>query len=218
MRMAGAGEDTKFLAEGIAVVTCESHGDRTATSPNPESGGTNRSIWQIDDGSHSISNACALDNLCATRKALGIHATSGWAPWACAPSEVTPDQLKAAADGMAMFRAGDLGAGAAGIENAPIIGGAIDTAKDAINAVPDAIGALAGVLERIARFFVGLGELLLTPEGWLRIGKLLGGAILVLWALNAFAKQGLGVDATRGIKRVAFAGRNAITGPPPAAA
>lgn len=75
--------------------------------------------------------------------------------------------------------------------------------------VIDALPSVAQVLADIARFFVGLGELLLTPEGWLRLGKILGGAILVLWGLNRFANQGMGVSVGRGIRRA----RSAIPGP-----
>lgn len=71
-----------------------------------------------------------------------------------------------------------------------IAGGISDIAgagEDAINAIPDGFAAVASVMEGIAKFFVGLGELLLTPEGWTRLAKLIGGAILLLWGLNGLA-------------------------------
>lgn len=49
-------------------------------------------------------------------------------------------------------------------------------------------------LKNIAAFFTGLGELLLTPEGWARLAKLIGGAILVLWGLRVVIKESTGTD------------------------
>jgi hypothetical protein len=43
-------------------------------------------------------------------------------------------------------------------------------------------------LKDIGAVFLGAGELLFTPEGWLRLGKLIGGAILFLWGLNVLVQ------------------------------
>lgn len=66
------------------------------------------------------------------------------------------------------------------------------------------LGDLYRSLKGIAGFFVGLGELLLTPAGWLRIAKLGGGAILFLWGLKIFIRNSTGVD-------VAKKGKSAVT-------
>lgn len=59
------------------------------------------------------------------------------------------------------------------------------------------ISALAESLKNIAAFFRGMGELLLTPAGWLRIAKIGGGAIMFLWGLKIFIRNSTGVDAVR---------------------
>lgn len=46
------------------------------------------------------------------------------------------------------------------------------------------IGDIIGPIEDISAVFKTLGELLFTPEGWVRIGKLVGGAALFLWGLG----------------------------------
>lgn len=65
-------------------------------------------------------------------------------------------------------------------------------------------GLLAPIVEPIANIgatFKVVGELLFTPEGWLRIGKLLGGALFFVWGVErliqgaapAGVKQGSGL-------------------------
>lgn len=50
----------------------------------------------------------------------------------------------------------------------------------------------------IGEFFKGAGELLFTPEGWLRIGKMLGGAIFFLWGVDILVRQSTAGNAVRG--------------------
>ena len=171
MAAGGPSKDPE-LAGAISVAMCESTGRRTATSANP-SGGTNRSIWQIDDGSHPITERCALDNLCATRLMLRISkGATDFSLWACKPN---PSQYA----GDAAKARGEYSPDAGPIEGLAQL---------------DPLEGIARVLESIARFFVGLGELLLTPEGWTRLGKIIGGAILLLWGLNRLAAATLGVN------------------------
>lgn len=63
-------------------------------------------------------------------------------------------------------------------------------------------GAIGGVAD-IAKFFVGFGELLLTPEGWARLAKLIFGAIAILWGIDLLIRQTTGSDIASGTKRVA---------------
>lgn len=46
------------------------------------------------------------------------------------------------------------------------------------------LSALAQPFITISEVFKVIGEILFTPQGWLRIGKLVGGAILLLWGLE----------------------------------
>lgn len=64
-------------------------------------------------------------------------------------------------------------------------------------------GEIEGGIRGVAAFFVGLGELILTPEGWLRLAKLLGGAYLLSKGLNIVIRESTGVDAAQGVKKAA---------------
>lgn len=75
---------------------------------------------------------------------------------------------------------------------------------------PDALpeldlGALVAVLDGLGAFFQGLGELLLTPDGWVRLGKVIGGALLLAWGLSAVMKATTGTSPS-GLARVTFGG------------
>lgn len=68
--------------------------------------------------------------------------------------------------------------GGAGIlgEGAEAAGGALAEATG--------LDGLLGPLEDVGQFFRAAGELLFTPEGWVRLAKMVGGAILFLWGLE----------------------------------
>jgi hypothetical protein len=59
------------------------------------------------------------------------------------------------------------------------------------------VEALAHSVNNIAAFFVGFGELVLTPEGWVRSGKLVGGSILVFWGLRVVVRVSTGTDPVK---------------------
>jgi hypothetical protein len=59
------------------------------------------------------------------------------------------------------------------------------------------VSDLANSLRNIAAFFRGIGELILTPEGWLRMGKLLGGILLLLWGLRIIIRESTGTDPVK---------------------
>lgn len=46
------------------------------------------------------------------------------------------------------------------------------------------LGSIAQPFITISEVFKVMGELLFTPEGWLRIGKIVGGSIFFLWGLE----------------------------------
>lgn len=71
---------------------------------------------------------------------------------------------------------------------------------------PEAAAGLVGIdnpLEAlqafiaIPAFFKGLGELILTPEGWLRVAKLGGGSMLMFWGLRIIVRESTGTDPVK---------------------
>lgn len=79
--------------------------------------------------------------------------------------------------------------GAVGIPN-PIEKGA-----EALGEV-SGLGALAQPFITISETFKVVGELLFTPSGWLRIGKLIGGAIFLVWGIEQLI-QASGPDVAK---------------------
>lgn len=65
------------------------------------------------------------------------------------------------------------------------------------------IEALAKSVNNIAAFFVGFGELILTPEGWLRLAKLLGGGYLLFKGLNIIIRESTGTDPVKAATKTA---------------
>lgn len=66
--------------------------------------------------------------------------------------------------------------------------------------VGSGLAGIAQAIKGIAAFTIGLGKLLLSPEGWLRIGKLIGGAYLLFKGLNIIVQASTGVDVAKGAK------------------
>jgi hypothetical protein len=65
------------------------------------------------------------------------------------------------------------------------------------------VEALARSVNNISAFFVGFGELVLTPDGWVRTGKLVGGSILIFWGLRVVVRVSTGTDPVKAGKKVA---------------
>ncbi len=176
-------KNSTVIAHGMAIVHCESSGRRKATSHNP-SGGTNRSIWQIDDGSHPITKDCALNNLCATKMAAEISGGgTNFGPWACKNASIEPywDLAReiSEADSSSLF---------GGIGNplksaGDLFGGVADAITSPFSSVADAVGA---IVKFIARLF--------EPSFWVRVGKGVLGLILLIFGMIVLLKALLGVD------------------------
>lgn len=169
------GGDPAKAIEASAVVMAESSGDTQVFNGSCCYGG-----YQFH--TNTLSRSCAVNPDCATKAAIRISSNGkDWGKWEAhttgAHQQFTSigDTLK---DFIRPFSPGDLYPGAG---NAP-------------NPLEDitGLGGLAEALSGIAGFFVGLGELILTPEGWKRLGKMIGGAILVLWGLNTLMKVTVG--------------------------
>lgn len=190
----------EVIAHGIAVTKGESGWNPRALNPSSGAEG----LWQILPSAHpDISHACRIDPVCSTKEMAGLYSARGWQPWTFHPDASEVDaQRGAAAQGIELAKSQGAQAGGGGGISLPGLPGLPNPL--------DGLDAIAKVLESVARFFEGLGELLLTPEGWLQIAKLLGGAILIMAGTNRLAQQTLGVNPMGAVTRAAT---GAIGGP-----
>lgn len=94
--------------------------------------------------------------------------------------------------------AGELLEGASGLDPFGLGSGLTeDVLGGAANILPDPLSGIAEFLKNISAFFKGFAELVLTPEGWLRLAKLVGGSILVLWGLKIVIRESTGTDVVK---------------------
>lgn len=206
-----------------AIIMGESGGDT-----NAHEGGDPRSCChgfaQLNVEVGNASMACALNAVCATRKSIKLSNNGrDFSPWGAFTDGSYTQYLGGSgfgtrppsrhkAKGMLVdlevgpFHVGTPGPdinllhpfnpGEAAEKGLGIIGGAD------IPVVSD----LANSLRNIAAFFRGIGELILTPEGWLRMGKLLGGAILLFWGLRIIIRESTGTDPVKTATKTAAKG------------
>lgn len=84
------------------------------------------------------------------------------------------------------------------------IGGALSGSGipgiEQLGEIGQGLAAIAQAIKGIAAFTIGLGKLILSPEGWLRLGKLIGGMYLLYKGLNVIIQQSTGVDVGRTAK------------------
>lgn len=85
-------------------------------------------------------------------------------------------------------------------EEAEGLGGAVGGLFGGGGGLTGKAGEIEGGIKGFVAFFVGLGELILTPSGWVRLAKLLGGVYLFLKGLNVIIKASAGVDAAKAAK------------------
>lgn len=94
-----------------------------------------------------------------------------------------------------------------GLETVPGIGGIGNVIEEVGGTIGEAgipgVSDIASGLSNVAAFFRGLGELILTPEGWARLGKIIGGAILLLWGLRIIIRESTGSDPVHTATKVA---------------
>lgn len=188
--------------EAVATVMCESGGDTSATSPVGARGG-----WQFMPGTLA-SDQCARDPDCSTREAVKLsNRGRDFSAWDCNPDSVA---RSGTSTGDATFKQYmvDL---KTPLGKVPLPGPDLDFTNplgplspinplDGIPSVQNPIPGVSNPLEFIKgvnAFFTGLGELILTPEGWLRLGKLLGGSILLFWGLRIVIRESTGTDPVK---------------------
>lgn len=184
------------LPTALAVALCENE-----TLDDDASTWCCHGVWQLHRDHTQISCARNLD--CATKKAIQLSSNGrDWSAWSCHPASYSKEHgdpgaqtrfasKKQEADSfLDDFRQGIDPFGFFGIapEGEGLLepGGGGSDGPLIPNWVPN--------LEAIAQFFVGLGELLLTPDGWKRLAKVIGGAIILLWGLNVLMKQTTGTN------------------------
>ena len=186
--------------EAVATVMCESGGDTDATSPVGARGG-----WQFMPGTLA-SEKCARDPDCSTREAVKLsNKGRDFSAWDCNPDSVA---RSGTSTGDATFKnyMADLKIPFA--PDVPLPGpdfgwgdGAGDIIGSGSGAVADlgipGISDLAKSIQGVNAFFTGLGELILTPEGWLRTGKLVGGSVLIFWGLRILIRESTGTDPVK---------------------
>lgn len=75
-----------------------------------------------------------------------------------------------------------------GLEHVPGLGG---------------VGEALGSISEVGKFLGELSKLIFTPEGWLQIGQVAGGIILIGWGLHHIINVSTGVNVTRTATRTA---------------
>lgn len=199
-----------------AVVMAESGGDSTVdTNPCCKGG------YQINVEVGNTSRACAMNAVCSTRWAIKESKNGrDWSAWEAYTDGSYRKFLGGSGKKIRNKREAkrhlvDLNLSplpfkvpAPGPEIDPL-GPGIPYLKEGLESLGEGAAGIPGIGEPlksvtdIAAFFAGLGELLLTPEGWLRLAKLVGGAILTLWGLHIIIRESTGTDVVKTGKNVA---------------
>lgn len=202
MVSAGFPKELRVIASGIETVGRES-GFGTTPGWDKEHDNGVLGYWQIQRSSHpEVSASCAMSLPCSTRAALRIWKAAGGC-FACQPG---PNPWEAGTDSGTQFAvvAGkvlgmdekEIARELAGLGGGGLLGDTLSI-PNPISSIEDAIARVAAVLEGIAAFFIGLGELLLTTDGWIQLGKIIGGAIMLFMGVSRLILVGTGVQVPR---------------------
>lgn len=187
------GGDPAKALEASAIVMAESGGQTKVYNGICCYGG-----YQFN--TNTLPTKCAINPDCATQAAIRISSNGkDWSKWETHEngayekylSKHVGDQITAAAIKLGI--SGPSGGGPAEIAGA---------AKDAVTAIPNGIDALAKAVAAIGNVLTEAAKLLLTPAGWLRLGKVFFGIIAVLWGMNLLLKNSTGTDVAGGARKV----------------
>lgn len=161
-------------------------------------------IYQFNVSVGVTSMKCALNPVCATRKAISMSKNGrDWSAWE-AYTNGSYQQFLGGAKGVRTKNQSK--SVLAGLPS-DILEGAEKGAESAINplgsilGVPN-VGGLSGIGDALS-FFTHASELLFTEQGWIRVGKMVGGSILLFWGLRIIAREGTGTDPVRAGSNVA---------------
>lgn len=188
-----------------AVVMGESGGDAgSQTNPCCKGG------YQINLSAHGVSLKQALNPIFATHFAIKESRNGrDWSIW------------EAYTDGAYSKYLGGSGVGVKPVSKKsatselasnPIFKGIEEGLKHGLNPLeplteiagiegPSISNPFGGIAE-LASFFQHAGELFFTEAGWLRLGKMFGGSILLLWGLRILVRESTGADPVRTVKKV----------------
>lgn len=207
------GGDPHKADEASAISMAESSGDTKAGNS------CCHGLWQLNVEVGVSTIRCATNPVCSTRKAISLSKSGqDWTPWEAFTNGAYRQFL-----GKSGVGDGTKFAGKNRLVDAPFhlpLPGPLDPGNiwEEAEGVGGAVGGLfgggsggltgkAGEIEGgirgVAAFFVGLGELILTPEGWLRLAKLLGGMYLLLKGLNLVIRESTGTDIAGSAKKAA---------------
>jgi hypothetical protein len=158
-------------------------------------------LWALNVEVGVASMQCALDPICSTRKAISLSKNGkDWSPWE-AYTNGHYSQFVSAESRMTKKQAETV------LASAPFhlpLPGPLDPGKIWEEGEQLFKGEPLGInLGDMLRFFKGFGELVLTPEGWLRLAKIGGGAIFVLWGLRIVVRESTGSDPIKTVKHTA---------------
>lgn len=207
------GGDVSRADEASAVVMAESGGDTSIYNGVCCYGG-----YQFNVSVGVTTKACAVNPICATKKAISMSKNgTDWGPWeahtngsyqkylgksgfgtsnaklaSLSPNDVLQEAGEIVSPLYRLFKGG---APLPKFPGAETLEGA---AKDVLGKVFNLVG-----LGDIAKVVEGFGELFLTREGWLRLGKLIGGAIMFIWGLRIVVRESTGTDPVRTVTKTA---------------
>lgn len=200
-----AGGNPAKVREAVAVAECESGLDDSASSY------CCHGVWQMHE--MHTDPACARSLTCSTRKAVVMSKNgTDWSAWDCHPDSRGRTGPLTSADKryqsiLADFKTplGDIPFPGPDLDFTNPLGplnpfNPLEGIPNVQNPVPGASNPLE-VLAGMNAFFVGLGEFLLTRQGWVRLAKLSGGALFLVWGLRIVVRQSTGSDPIGAAKK-----------------
>lgn len=150
----------------IAIIQAESGGNSAARNVNTD-GSIDRGLWQINNKAHpEVSDACAFNPECSTLAALRIsNQGKNFTPWTTFVSGAYQKFLQA-------------GGSTVPAPNAD--SGFLGTGIGSPSGLPNPLSSISDISSALSAFFNFLTDI----QTWIRIGKALGGAVLLIMGLR----------------------------------
>lgn len=175
----GAGGNPKVASTAAAIALAESSGNPRAQNPESPAAG----LWQIDGP--VVSGNLYNPQVNARNAVKKYNDAKGFSPWVT----YTSGAYKSFVDVETPVG-----------PNIPFPGPNVDPLAP-FDAAPKAglealksPGSVLGGIGEVAKFFTEASKLLFTPEGWLQIGQVSGGVILIGWGLHRLVNVSTGVN------------------------
>lgn len=162
------------LEIAVAIALAESAGNTNAENHNTN-GTVDRGLWQVNSVHGFTGNL--FDPAYNVLAACSVYKSQGWGAWSTYKSGAYKQYLPQAKKGVAEY----------------LKTGATENVEGLLEPFggPHSEGALEGAAKAALSWTTDLGKILgflLTSSGWLRIGKVLVGTILLLIALDQLSK------------------------------